>query len=53
VNPGATGVDFRNGPEERRTMDMTGIHHLTAVSADIRGNYRFYTQTLGMRLARP
>lgn len=33
-------------------MDLTGIHHLTAVSADIRGNYRFYTQVLGMRLVK-
>ena len=33
-------------------MDLTGIHHLTAVSADIRDNYRFYTETLGMRLVK-
>ena len=33
-------------------MDLSGIHHLTAVSADIRGNYRFYTGTLGMRLVK-
>jgi glyoxalase family protein len=33
-------------------MDLTGIHHLTAVSADIRRNYRFYTQTLGMHLVK-
>ena len=33
-------------------MNLTGIHHLTAVSADIRENYRFYTQTLGMRLVK-
>ena len=33
-------------------MDLTGIHHLTAVSADIRSNYRFYTQVLGMRLVK-
>jgi glyoxalase family protein len=33
-------------------MKLTGIHHLTAVSADIRGNYRFYTDTLGMRLVK-
>lgn len=33
-------------------MDLTGIHHLTAVSADIRGNYRFYTRVLGMRLVK-
>src|SRR3569832_2047267 len=33
-------------------MELTGIHHLTAVSADIRENYRFYTQVLGMRLVK-
>lgn len=33
-------------------MDLTGIHHLTAVSADIRGNYRFYTGVMGMRLVK-
>lgn len=33
-------------------MDLIGIHHLTAVSAQIRDNYRFYTQVLGMRLVK-
>jgi glyoxalase family protein len=33
-------------------MDLTGIHHLTAVSAAISENYRFYTRTLGMRLVK-
>jgi len=33
-------------------MELQGIHHLTAVSANIRGNHRFYTQTLGMRLVK-
>lgn len=33
-------------------MQLTGIHHLTAVSADIRGNHRFYTNVLGMRLVK-
>src|SRR5262245_26414779 len=33
-------------------MQLTGIHHLTAVSAAIKENYRFYTQTLGMRLVK-
>ncbi|HEX8906367.1 MAG TPA: ring-cleaving dioxygenase [Longimicrobiaceae bacterium] len=33
-------------------MQLTGIHHLTAISADIRGNHRFYTQVLGMRLVK-
>ena len=30
-------------------MDLTGIHHLTAITADAPGNNRFYTGTLGMR----
>lgn len=33
-------------------MDLIGIHHLTAISARIQQNYRFYTQTLGMRLVK-
>jgi glyoxalase family protein len=33
-------------------LQLTGIHHLTAVTADIRGNHRFYTQVLGMRLVK-
>ena len=33
-------------------MDLIGIHHLTAVSADIRGNRNFYTDVLGMRLVK-
>jgi glyoxalase family protein len=33
-------------------MNLTGIHHLTAVSAHASENYRFYTQTLGMRLVK-
>jgi glyoxalase family protein len=33
-------------------MDLTGILHLTAVSAKIRDNHQFYTKTLGMRLVK-
>lgn len=33
-------------------MELTGIHHLTAISAKIRDNYRFYTQVMGMRLVK-
>lgn len=33
-------------------MNLLGIHHLTAVSARIRDNHRFYTQVLGMRLVK-
>ena len=33
-------------------MHLTGIHHLTAVSASIRENHHFYTRVLGMRLVK-
>ncbi|MFQ3662959.1 MAG: ring-cleaving dioxygenase [Chloroflexaceae bacterium] len=33
-------------------MNLQGIHHLTAISARIRENYRFYTRILGMRLVK-
>lgn len=33
-------------------MQLLGIHHLTAVSSQIRENHRFYTQALGMRLVK-
>lgn len=33
-------------------MQLKGIHHLTAVSADAPGNYAFYTRTLGLRLVK-
>jgi len=33
-------------------MELTGIHHLTAISARIRENKRFYTEDIGMRLVK-
>ena len=33
-------------------MHLSGIHHLTAVTADAPGNHRFYTQVLGLRLVK-
>jgi len=33
-------------------MQLTGIHHLTAVTADAPGNHAFYTQVLGLRLVK-
>jgi glyoxalase family protein len=33
-------------------MELTGIHHLTAISAQIRDNHHFYTKTMGMRLVK-
>ena len=33
-------------------MQLTGIHHLTAVTANAAGNHGFYTSVLGMRLVK-
>ena len=33
-------------------MQLTGIHHLTAISADAPGNKRFYTGAMGMRMVK-
>jgi glyoxalase family protein len=33
-------------------MQLTGMHHVTAVSANAAGNHRFYTGLLGMRLVK-
>ena len=33
-------------------MQLTGIHHLTAITADAAGNLDFYTRVLGLRLVK-
>lgn len=33
-------------------MKLTGLHHVTAVTAEARGNHAFYTGQLGMRLVK-
>ena len=33
-------------------MQLTGIHHLTAISADAKANVDFYTRQLGLRLVK-
>ncbi len=33
-------------------MQLSGIHHLTAVSADAPGNVKFYTHLLGLRMVK-
>src|SRR5260370_23813661 len=37
---------------EEHAMQLTGIHHLTAISAKPRENLAFYTGELGMRLVK-
>jgi glyoxalase family protein len=41
-----------DGAGREDAMELTGIHHLTAISAQIRENKRFYTETMGMRLVK-
>src|SRR5690606_3623177 len=50
-------IDSKSGrtaadPSEGRTLRLSGFHHLTAISARIADNKRFYTQDLGMRLVK-
>ena len=33
-------------------MRLEGIHHVTAITGDARGNVEFYTGTLGLRLVK-
>jgi glyoxalase family protein len=35
-----------------RRMQLSGIHHLTAITSDIRANHGFYTGVLGLRLVK-
>ncbi|MFX4301599.1 ring-cleaving dioxygenase [Alicyclobacillus tolerans] len=34
------------------SLQLHGIHHVTAVSANIKKNYQFYTQIMGLRLVK-
>jgi glyoxalase family protein len=45
------GLRQPRGQGEKQ-MELTGVHHLTAITANVRDNYRFYTQALGMRLVK-
>src|SRR5215204_3717523 len=33
-------------------MQLTGFHHLTAITAQAKPNFEFYTQTLGLRMVK-
>ena len=33
-------------------MQLTGIHHVTAITAQAAQNHRFYVETLGLRLVK-
>ena len=37
---------------ECHALKLNGYHHVTAISADIAANYRFFTQVMGMRLVK-
>lgn len=34
------------------SLDLSGVHHLSAITADARHNKKFYTETLGLRLVK-
>ncbi len=36
----------------KNIMQLLGIHHLTAITANVRANKAFYTDTLGLRLVK-
>src|SRR5678815_1532205 len=42
----------RSHERTHMSIELKGIHHLTAVSAKIRDNHHFYTGPLGMRLVK-
>jgi glyoxalase family protein len=41
-----------SSPAKTSSLQLHGIHHLTAVTADAPGNHGFYTRTLGLRLVK-
>src|SRR6476660_9721237 len=41
-----------SGERNDMSIELKGIHHLTAVSAKIRDNHHFYTGAMGMRLVK-
>jgi glyoxalase family protein len=45
-------MNVRMRTESGTIMQLTGIHHLTAISANAKGNVEFYTQALGLRLVK-
>ncbi len=45
-----TGLSFVL--KEVISLNLKGIHHLTAVTANVRENYAFYTSVLGLRLVK-
>src|SRR5215216_4470600 len=51
-NNGAICLHHGEQINEATPMQLTGIHHLTAISADAPGNKRFYTGTMGMRMVK-
>src|SRR5690606_29144557 len=49
---GTTLEPVNTRKETVMALDLTGLHHLTAVTANARENLRFYTRVLGLRLVK-
>jgi glyoxalase family protein len=39
-------------PMQTRELELTGVHHLTAVTAEASRNHAFYTQVVGLRMVK-
>ena len=50
INQSKTNPQLRRG--KAMALELTGLHHLTAITADAPANHRFYTGTLGLRLVK-
>lgn len=47
-----TATRIRDGSQRESGMQLTGIHHLTAITANAIGNHDFYTRVLGLRMVK-
>lgn len=43
---------MRAGFEMNKKHELLGLHHITAITSDIKKNYTFFTEVLGMRLVK-
>src|SRR5258705_10764805 len=46
----AYATNIGRGAKGTRIMRLDGIHHISAITGDARGNLDFYTRVLGLRL---
>jgi glyoxalase family protein len=52
MTPSTRGMQAIQRPEAGTTMQLEGIHHVTCITGDARGNVDFYTRVIGLRLVK-